>query len=584
MASLPVPDQAPAPGPTAAPAGEAPPPAEAPHRMLRPFGLVMLVLVVGMLVTLLSWDVARDLSQRAEARRFEYRTARILTDIRHALETDETLLRSVAGLFSVGGGITRQQWRDYFDALESGTRSPGRLWLAYAQRVPAREREQHERQARSEGLAGYGVRAMQERPFYYPLAYFRSFGPQDRRPLGLDLQEDPLAQEAMGRSLESGSVVLTGPLTLATPRGTGGQVWALLVPVYAGGAVPASSVARQQSVLGFLVEAFDTMHLVESALGSDANVMALRVRDGSVPIFTSRELADADGWRPTLQRTADLDFGQRRWSVEFSTLPRFDSSLGSDQSWVILALGFVISGLMAGLLGLQANLRARALHQVEQRTEALRSALAQRAESEARLRAVFDHALDAIITIDSRGVVQSFNPAAERIFGWRADEVIGRNVNMLMPGPDRQRHDSYLDNYLRGGKPKIIGIGRLVVGLRKDGSTFPLDLGVSEMPVGDQRFFCGIVRDVTERLRAETAVRQSERKLRSYIEQSLDGVAVVDGEGRYLEVNPAAADMLGYTEEELLRMSIPVILSGVEAERRQGLAHFERVQREGRSS
>ena len=584
MSSLPAPDQAPGPGPTAAPAVEAPPPAEAPHRLLRPFGLVMLVLVVGVLVTLLSWDVARDLTRRAEARRFEYRTSRILSDIRHALESDETLLRSVASLFSVGGGIPRQQWRDYFDALESGTRSPGRLWLAFAQRVPARQREEHERQIRAEGLAAYGVRATQERPFYYPLAYFRAFGSQDRRPLGLDLQEDPLAQEAMGRALQSGGVVLTGPLTLATPKGTGGQVWAMLVPVYAGGAVPASAVARQQAVLGFLVEAFDTMQLVESALGPDANVMAMRVRDGSVPVFTSRELDEAGVARPTLQRSAELEFGQRRWSIEFATLPRFDTTLGSDQSWVILALGFVISALMAGLLGLQASLRARALRQVEQRTQALRGALAQRAESEARLRAVFDHALDAIITIDSRGIVQSFNPAAESIFGWRADEVIGRNVNMLMPSPDRERHDSYLANYLGGGKPKVIGIGRLVTGLRKDGSTFPLDLGVSEMPVGEQHFFCGIVRDVTERLRAENAVRQSERKLRSYIEQSLDGVAVVDRQGRYLEVNPAGAEMLGYSEEELLRIAIPDILSNVEAERRQGLAHFEQVQREGRSS
>lgn len=584
MSSLPVPDNAPPPGRTDAPAVEAPPPAEAPHKLLRPFGLVMLVLVVGILVTLLSWDVARDLSRRAEARRFEYRTSRILTDIRHGLESDEILLRSVAGLFSVGGGITRQQWRDYFDAMESGTRSPGRLWLAFAQRVPAREREEHERQARSEGLATYGVRATQERPFYYPLAYFRAFGTQDRRPLGLDLQEDPLAQEAMARALQSGSVALSGPLTLSTPKGAGGQVWAMLVPVYAGGAVPGSAVARQQSVLGFLVEAFDTMQLVESALGPDAGVIGLRVRDGNVPVFTSRDLAETGAPRARLQRTADLDFGQRRWSVEFSALPRFDASLGGDQSWVILALGFIISGLMAGLLGLQAGLRARALAQVEQRTQALRGALAHRAESEARLRAVVDHALDAIITIDSRGIVQSFNPAAESIFGWRADEVIGRNVSMLMPSPDHERHDSYLDNYLRGGKPKIIGIGRLVTGLRKDGSTFPLDLGVSEMPVGDQRFFCGIVRDVTERLASEDALRQSERKLRSYIEQSLDGVAVVDREGRYLEVNPAAARMLGYSEEELLHMAIPDILSGVEAERRQGEAHFEQVQREGLGS
>jgi PAS domain S-box-containing protein len=580
-----MPPDAPAPGgPEAAAAGAAPP-AEAPHKLLRPLGLVLLVLVIGILVTLLSWDVARDLARRAEARRFEYRTSRIVAEMRNGLEADEVLLRAVAGLFSVGGGITRSQWRDYFDALESGTRSPGRLWLAYAQRVPATQREAHERQARSEGLGNYGVRATQERPFYYPLAYFRAFGSQDRRPLGLDLQEDPAAGEAMARAVQSGGIVLAGPLTLAAPRGVGGQVWAMLVPVYAGGAVPATPTARQQSVLGFIVEALDTLQLVESSLGPDAHVVALRVRDGNVPVYTSPELLDREGGaRVRLQRTGELDFGQRRWNIQFNALPPFEASTGGDQSWVILALGFIISGLMAGLLGLQAGLRARALGLVEQRTAALRSALAQRASSEARMRAVFDHALDAIITIDSRGTVQSFNPAAERIFGWRGDEVIGRNVNMLMPSPDRERHDGYLDNYLGGGTPRIIGIGRLVTGLRKDGSTFPLDLGVSEMPIGNERFFCGIVRDETGRLASEDALRQSERKLRSYIEQSLDGVAVVDAEGRYVEVNPAAAQMLGYSEQELLRMAFPDIVWPEGAERDEGLAHFERVKREGRGS
>ncbi|NNU43943.1 CHASE domain-containing protein [Ramlibacter montanisoli] len=161
-----------------------------PGRMLRPLGMVLVVLVVGILVTLLSWDVTRNLARQTELRRFEYRTIRIVGDMRHALEADEVLLRSVAALFSVGGGISRAQWRDYFNVMESGTRSPGRLWLGFAQRVPAADRETHERLARADGLATYGVRANEQRAEYYPLAYFRAFGTQDRRPLGLDLQED----------------------------------------------------------------------------------------------------------------------------------------------------------------------------------------------------------------------------------------------------------------------------------------------------------------------------------------------------------------------------------------------------------
>ncbi|NNU43942.1 PAS domain S-box protein [Ramlibacter montanisoli] len=389
----------------------------------------------------------------------------------------------------------------------------------------------------------------------------------------------------MMRAVQTGNMVMAGPLTLSSPKGQGGQVWALIVPVYAGGAVPPTAHARLSTLTGYLVEAFDPVLLLQSALGPDAAVIGLRVRDGPVPVFTSTELQKAD-WREEgrMRRSAQLEFGQRRWSMDFIALPRFESSLGGDQSWVILALGFVISGLMAGLLGVVAGLRVRALSLVDQRTGALRSALQQHAESEARMRAVFDHALDAIITIDARGIVQSFNPAAERIFGWRAGEVVGRNVNMLMPPPDHEQHDQYLHNYLEGGAPKVIGIGRLVTGLRKDGSRMPLDLGVSEMPVNGERFFCGVLRDVTERLASELALRASERKLRSYIEQSLEGILVADGQGRYLETNPAAAEMLGYTEHELLQMSIADLLPPDGPEREAGMAHFQRAATEGRAT
>ncbi|RPH34956.1 PAS domain S-box protein, partial [bacterium] len=96
-------------------------------------------------------------------------------------------------------------------------------------------------------------------------------------------------------------------------------------------------------------------------------------------------------------------------------------------------------------------------------------------ETEGRLRAVLETVVDGIITIDERGIVESMNPAAERIFGYAASDVIGRNVRMLMPEPYCSEHDSYLRNYLQTGQAKIIGIGRRVEGLRKDGTIFPLD-------------------------------------------------------------------------------------------------------------
>lgn len=134
------------------------------------------------------------------------------------------------------------------------------------------------------------------------------------------------------------------------------------------------------------------------------------------------------------------------------------------------------------------------------------------ADREARIRAVVNTVIDGIVTIDEGGTIQSLNPAAVRLFGYQAEEVVGQNVRMLMPDPYRHEHDGYLANYLRSGQAQIIGVGREVEGCRKDGSTFPMELAVSEFRLGERRYFTGIVRDITERKQAEEALRQADRR------------------------------------------------------------------------
>jgi two-component system CheB/CheR fusion protein len=125
------------------------------------------------------------------------------------------------------------------------------------------------------------------------------------------------------------------------------------------------------------------------------------------------------------------------------------------------------------------------------------------APADDRMNSVVNHVLDGIITIDERGTIVTFNPGAERIFGYRAREVIGQNVRVLMPEPDRSAHDGYIRNYLTTGRAKIIGIGREVVGRRRDGSVFPMELAISEFRHNGERHFTGITRDITERTRMQ---------------------------------------------------------------------------------
>jgi two-component system sensor kinase FixL len=145
----------------------------------------------------------------------------------------------------------------------------------------------------------------------------------------------------------------------------------------------------------------------------------------------------------------------------------------------------------------------------------LRAASGARAaqERQAHLQSILDTVPDAMIVIDERGIMQSFSVAAERLFGWTPAEVLGKNVKILMPSPYRENHDGYLSRYLQTGEKRIIGVGRVVVGERKDGSTFPMELSVGEMRSGDRRFFTGFVRDLTERQETEARLQELQTEL-----------------------------------------------------------------------
>jgi two-component system sensor kinase FixL len=132
---------------------------------------------------------------------------------------------------------------------------------------------------------------------------------------------------------------------------------------------------------------------------------------------------------------------------------------------------------------------------------------------EAHVQSILATIPDAMIVIDEVGMIQSFSLAAERLFGYSPAEAIGQNVRMLMPSPYREGHDGYLQRYMTTGERRIIGIGRVVVGERRDGSTFPMELAVGEMHSTNQRFFTGFIRDLTERQQTETRLQELQSEL-----------------------------------------------------------------------
>ncbi len=169
-----------------------------------------------------------------------------------------------------------------------------------------------------------------------------------------------------------------------------------------------------------------------------------------------------------------------------------------------------VNAVIFALVGLGVSWRGELLRR--SRVAATTSAEDAEARS-AHLKSILDTVPDAMVVIDEHGVVQSFSAAAERLFDQRAADVLGKNVRMLMPTPYREDHDSYLNRYMRTGERRIIGIGRVVVGQRRDGSTFPMELAVGEMHVRNQRFFTGFIRDLTERQQTEARLQELQSEL-----------------------------------------------------------------------
>jgi two-component system sensor kinase FixL len=193
-----------------------------------------------------------------------------------------------------------------------------------------------------------------------------------------------------------------------------------------------------------------------------------------------------------------------------------DRQQSVDRSAVLATVStgaMVILALLCAAIGAYLLERRRTVAQLQVANDELARSASDLSNREAHLRAILDTVPDAMIVIDERGIIRSFSTTAEILFGYKADEIAGRNVSALMPTPHREQHDSYLARYLATGERRIIGIGRVVVGQRKDETTFPMELAVGEVQLGGRRQFIGFVRDLSQRQERERLLHEVQSEL-----------------------------------------------------------------------
>ncbi|MGH8094931.1 MAG: PAS domain S-box protein [Chthoniobacterales bacterium] len=269
----------------------------------------------------------------------------------------------------------------------------------------------------------------------------------------------------------------------------------------------------------------DATHILRENMKGDLSAIFERSADGK-----SLRLRAGAGWKRSEVGSLEIEVNEKMPTGRALQLnqpiiiqnqlrdPRFSLPKFMRDRSVVSSMAVVIPGSASayGVLGVGTR-SARVfdsddIHFLESIGNILATAISRlQFESElrdiaARLRGIVETAVDGIITIDHRGIVETINPAAERIFGYAANEVIGRNVSMLMPEPYRSEHDGYIEHYHKTGERRIIGIGREVRGRRKDGTEFPMDLAVSATDLGQRGIFTGLVRDIAERKRLEQEI------------------------------------------------------------------------------
>ena len=411
------------------------------------------------------------------------------------LENQLTVLQSLGSFFQGSESVTRQEFAVFTQPLlESHPEIQALEWIP---RVLNKDRKKFEAD-QSRDFPGFSIseRTVQgtmitRRPAseYFPVTYVEPLKGNEQA-VGFDLASNFFRNDAIIQSIRTGEMAATGRITLV--QGTEREsAFLIFTPI---------KKEKSREIRGFALGVFRIGDIVRKA----KLLLPRQDKSFNLALYDRSGMSDQQVLYSELRDMSDtknlsyqqfFPFVDRQW--ELVAIPNSDFMKRHQHfgSWVIFILGILITILLSTFIYVQLKTAKSIAHKVKLRTHELQT-------SEMKTQKILDTILNGLITMDSQGTIILFNPAAENIFQYRADEAVGQNVKMLMPSPYHEHHDQYLRNYLETGICKVIGIGREVEGKRKDGSLFPLWLTVGEMEVDGEKQYVGITRDISDQKKA----------------------------------------------------------------------------------
>ncbi|MGN7611112.1 CHASE domain-containing protein [Magnetococcales bacterium HHB-1] len=475
---------------------------------------VILTLLFGSIISLSLYYAVADLSHRQIEAEFRRAVDERAASFRSELEVTFKTLYDIRGLFNASEEVSREEFKIFVEQTliyRSGVQA-----LEWAPRVLHTQRADYQQMVHQEGFSDFKIterRAKGEmvragvRDEYFPVYFVEPFE-KNRAAFGFDMASNKIREETLNASFNQNKLLATAPITLVQETGVQKGIIVFL-PVYN------SSVdkeKRREDVLPKHREGLQGFILGVFRIGDLFNMALNRVSQKGVGIHMILED------RSEVEKVKQLY--QYRPHVEnqnYAAL-RYEKSLGeiAGRDWYIRAIAtehyldrhynpFPVMTLVGALLvsGLLAiHLYSNACHTLEvERLIHVRTTALYEQEMENKI--IVEAAVTGLIKINSRGIIEAFNPAAEKMFLYKSKEVFGKNVKMIMPEPYHSQHDGYLRNYRKGDRAKIIGSIREVEGKRKDGSCFPLVLAVGEHEHEGRKKYVGFLLDITKQKEAE---------------------------------------------------------------------------------
>ena len=464
----------------------------------------LVILFCSLFLTGLGWYLSTKFVQQRAQDRFHFETTDIQTAIQYRMTSYEQVLWGGVGLFASSDFVTRQEWHDYVERLRLDQQFPGIQGMGVSVPISPAEKDAHIKSLRAEGFPNYTIRPETARAEYHSIIYLEPFAGRNLRAFGFDMFSEPVRRAAMEQARDSGQPAISGLVTLVQETEQDVQHGFLMyLPVYRNGQPQTTVAERRQAFIGFVYSPFRAKDLLQGILGSAPQDISFEIFDGE-QMSQQTLLYDSDGrfhqsdkiYHPVFTRRQTIKVGGHVWTLYFQSQQNFLSSAESSQPVIVGVGGLILDLLLFVIIGSIASLKQRAVTMADKMSAAF-------CESQVQISGIINSAMDAIITVDERHCVTLFNQAAEQMFGYTADDVIGQPPECLLPERHRGKYCTQLHHFLQTRVEQgVMGTLMPFYGQRADGTEFPVEASFSQVASVGQKYYSIILRDITERQRA----------------------------------------------------------------------------------